>query len=1187
MYKIYTKIWCKPPGYAVKFIRIMKVLLLLMTACLIQVSAASYGQKITLNEKNASLISVIEKINKQSGIEFITTDELLANAKVVNITVKNLELNVVLKRIFEGQNLSYTIEHNKTVVIKAKAPSFLDRVVAALVVIDVAGRVLDEQGKPLVGASVVVKERKLAVSTSANGEFVLRNIEETDVLVVSYIGYTPKEIKVADLKRNPAIVLSEITNELNETVVVGYGTQKKTDITGAIATIGEKDLGKRTLGNASFDRALGGMAKGVFVTETSGEPGSAASINIRGFTSPFSGGNNEPLFVIDGIILNTDAQFNTGGETISAIQNNPLLAMDPVNIENISILKDAAATAIYGSRGANGVIIVTTKKGRKGEKPIVSLSYTNSYASPIGRLKPMNTAQFKDFTDLLLQNTVAAINSGQLPVSRLTNYAGTGLANLSLNPTTQKYTYGGLIPGFFGNADIDWFKQIYRSNANTQQANLSIRGGSNNTTYSLGGSYYDQQGLMLNSSLKQYSFNLNLHTALSKYISTGASLNLNANTSKGGNNPDIGIRGQFYLTARPDMPIYDEKGVFMRQPVLFQGQGYSNANPVAQLQHESTSKGYNLAGNAFIAAEPITGLKLKAAFNTGMFLTRTDQFSPQVTYNIVPNSPLAESTLSVSDALMTNYITDISADYNLKLNELQQLNFTAGYIWDRTMVKRTYNYYQGFPDDEILNNVNNARTAVAYGGGSVETGLNSIFGRLNYNFGDRYLATVNFRSDASSKFGPSNKRGYFPSLSLGWNISNESFFDNKGLMERLKLRLSAGKTGSSNISDFAYFQFFQKGFRDLGLYNGQPAVEFSGTLSNPEISWETTYDYNAGLDFDLKGRRIYGTIDVYYRNTPNSLAATPFPVELGLTSYTSNLLNMSNKGIEIEVNADILRQPKGFSWTVGLNWSLNRNRIKSLNGGNVSNDTFINSFFADNYIEGQPAGTIKGYKTAGIFQSQAEIDALNTAAVAKYGAGSYYDLKATSPGDVKMVDVNGDGKITVADRVVLGSIQPDFFGGINNTFSYKGFELTAFFQFVKGSESTWSNASSGAIPLDNNLAIFADNTWTTQNTGARYPRAVLGNPGQNSRASDRTVFDNSYLRLKTLYLSYAFGQKVTNRLKMSSLSVYISAANLFTITNWRGTDPGSLSDGSIIGRTQNAEPYPLAKTISLGLNVQF
>lgn len=1166
-------------------VRTMKLTLLFIFAAFM-VQASGNAQSVTLSGKDLSFQKIFSEIKKQTGYLAFGNTELIESNKKLSVNVRNMPLRQFLDQVLKDQPFEYQID-DRTIFImprkrKPMPPGKTDGMSGddTTAIVSATVRVTDADGLPLPGASVKMKRTRATGVTDSEGSLML-NVEMGDVIEVSFIGFVPGSYTIREYRSNYTIALRKSSSNLNEMVVVGYGSQKLGDITGAVATVSQKDIEKRAIGNASFDRALGGMAKGVLVFENNGIPGSAASINIRGFTSPFSGGSNQPLFVIDGVILNTDAQFNTGGETAFTVQSNPLLALDPNNIESISILKDAAATAIYGSRGANGVIIVNTKKGRRGEKPVVSLSYINTIGRPIGQLKPMNTQQFKDFTSLIINNTVNSVNNGEQPVSRLNSLIGTGLANIVRDPVTRKYTYNGLIPGFFGNENINWFDEIYRKNANSRQANLNIKGGTTATTYSFGGSYYDQDGVMINSDFRQYSFFMNINTALGKHITTGASLNLSSNKQESGNDPANDIRARFYLPARPDLPVYDDNGIPLRQPTVIPTSGYANANPVAKLRYQNVSKGQNLAGNAFVAAEPIKNLKLKAAFNLGAFLTQTDQFSPQIVQNKNPSFPPVESMLTVSEALLTNYITEVSADYGLKLSGAHRLNLTTGYVWDRTYVNRKYNLYMGFPDDQVLNNVSNAATALSFNEGSVLTGLNSIFARANYNFADRYLATINFRSDASSRFGPDNKRGYFPSISLGWNISNEQFFNRKGAVERVLLRLSAGKTGSSNISDFAYFQFFEKGFRDLGMYDGATAVGYSGTLPNLGISWETTYDYNAGIDVDLKNQWLTGTVDVYYRKTPNGIAATPFSLELGPASYSSNLVEMTNKGIEVGLKADVLRDSNGFNWTVNVNWALNRNKIKSLKNATIS---AINQ---DAYIEGQPLGTIKGYRTAGIFQSQEEVNALNAVAAEKYGTGVYYDQKATAPGDYKFVDQNGDGRVTTADRVVLGNIQPSYFGGIGNTFSYKGFELTAFFQFVKGSKASWANAVPTTTPLENSLAIFDNNTWTTENKAAKYPRVVYGNPGQSTRVSDQQIFEASYLRLKTLYLNYHFSKTITQRLQLADLALFISGANLFTISDWPGPDPGSLYSGTVSGRTQNRDPYPLSKSISFGLNAQF
>ncbi len=1162
-----------------KTLLVMKLTVLLLTASFLNVHAKSLAQNVTISGKNLSLKQVFTAIRKQTGFVLLNKKGILSDSKTVSLAVHDLPLRDLLDVVLNDQSLNYVIE-SKTIFISHKSPVVSSNQSGLLSALPITGAVRSSSGAPLAGASVRVKGKSIFTITDNDGKFGL-SINVGDVLVVSYVGFRTKEVTVSN-EETIDIILEQANASMDTSFVtynVGYGTQRLGEITGSIAVIDNVKLAKRAIGTASFDQALGGLAKGVLVADNDGTPGAGANINIRGFTSPFAGGNNQPLFVLDGVILNTDSQFDTGGETMFARSGNPLLAIDPNNIQSISILKDAAATAIYGSRGANGVIIVTTKKGVNGEKAQVNFSFTENIGRPIGQLQTMNTQQFKAFTDLLMSNTAKSINKGEQPTSRLSSFMAAGFANLTFDPVDRKYTYNGLVDSYFGTGTTNWFDEIYRDHAQTQQANLNIRGGTDRTTYSLSGSYYNQQGLMINSNFKQYNFNVGLNTFLRKNLETGVTLNINSNTRKSGSDVNNAVRAQFYSAARPDLPVYDENGDFLRQPSYAYGYEELDANPVAQMQYQFGMNSQNLVGNTFLSFKPIERLKVKASLNVGSFLTKTNEFSPHVVLPLIPFYVI-EPSLAVSDALQTNYIAEMTAEYGLTVDR-HQFHFIAGQAWDRTNVKRTYNYYQGFPDDRILNNVNNAASSLAWGGGQIESGLNSTFARINYNYSEKYLATANFRSDASSKFGPGNKRGFFPAISLGWVIDKEDFFNKDGSVNLLKFRVSAGKTGSSNISDFAYYQFFEKGFRGLGQYAGVPAVGYSSTLPNPDIAWETTYDYNAGLDFTLKNKWLSGSVDVYYRNTPNSIAATPFSIELGPGSYSSNLIDLTNKGVEIQLDADILHNQNGFNWGAQLNWSFNRNKIKSLNNAT------IDPSYLDYFIEGQPLGTLKAYKVAGIFQSQAEVDALNAAASAKYGPGSQYDVVGTGVGDYKFADVTGDGRITPEDKVIVGSIEPKYFGGFNNTFSYKGFELSAFFQFVVGNRSNWSNSYARVTPLYNNLAIFAGNTWTEENPTAKYPRVVYGNPGQNTRVNDQQIFDASYFRLKTVYLSYSFKKEALQRINISNATLFVSASNLFTITKWPGTDPGAISSGSVIGRASNGDPYPLAKNISIGLNVQF
>jgi TonB-dependent starch-binding outer membrane protein SusC len=1148
---------------------------------------------ISIATKNASLFEVFKEIEGKTEFTFAYGDDVKAIRKKLDLNFSNTSVADVLKVIADKTGVSFR-QINGTISAKVKSTTIyaptnknVEEPTTGLEY-TLSGKVSDETGAPLPGANVTLKGTTMGTSTDANGNYSLRAPDDATTVVFSFIGYATEEVEIA--KRTVIDITMKLdVSTLENVVVVGYGTQIKSAITGSIVSIDQKAFQQASISNGSFDVALGGLLKGVSISQSSGQPGSGTDINIRGYTSPLSGGNNQPLFVIDGVPFNTDGQYSTGGQTASAIQANPLLALNPNNIESIEVLKDAGATAIYGSRGANGVILVTTKKGKAGEKMTVDISATTSFGQPIGTLRAMNTQQFKDYTDLVFTNSVTASNNGQIPSFYLFGYTSGEVADLSLDFATGQATYNGLNPAYFGKEDINWNDKVYRDKAVTQQYNLNIRGGSEKSAYTIGASYRDQDGLVINNNFRQYNFNTSVSSTLNKFLKAGATVTIGHTINQAGerfmNDNDLQTISFLNVAARPDLGVRDENGELLRQPVYLFGTSSLNANPVAKLQRKNESKGYTMIGNAFMEAEVYKNLKIKADINTGIFLTKTGEFNPtNTTSDIRQFFPLALPTLDNSETMRINTIANLTATYQVLLDN-HKLQFLAGYAWDRTTLQRTINSYQGFPDQQVLITANSAQLATGFGDGKIESGLNSFFARTTYSYKDKYYATANFRSDASSKFGPDNKRGYFPSLSVGWNITHEDFFKNT-MIDNLKLRASIGRIGSANVSDFAYLLFFQKSTGSNGLYNGQTAIQVSPTLPNKNIGWETTDEVNVGLDFELLKTRLFGSIDIYSRTTTGALAPTPFPREGGAAIYTSNLMDISNKGIEIELGGHILRDAQGVNWRTSFNWSMNRGKVEKLNGANIQNSFDGQFIFADSYVVGQPVGAIQGYKVAGIYQTQSEVDALNVAASAKYGPGVVYDQFGTGAGDYKLNDTNGDGVITVADQIVLGSIQPDFFGGITNVASFKGFELSAFFQFSVGAKASWQNGQASALPGFNTLAIFNNNTWTPTNTTAQYTRAVIGDPGANSRSTDRTIYDASYLRLKTLQLTYRLPSTLLNKIGFSGVSLFVAASNVLTFSNWPGIDPETVNTGSPSSRTRNIDPYPLSKTISMGLTIQ-
>ncbi|MCB0447355.1 MAG: SusC/RagA family TonB-linked outer membrane protein, partial [Gelidibacter sp.] len=431
-------------------------------------------------------------------------------------------------------------------------------------------------------------------------------------------------------------------------------------------------------------------------------------------------------------------------------------------------------------------------------------------------------------------------------------------------------------------------------------------------------------------------------------------------------------------------------------------------------------------------------------------------------------------------------------------------------------------------------------------------------------------------TDRSSKFGPENQRAYFPSLSASWNIANESFLADSEKVNTLRLRASLGRVGSTNVSNFAYLQFFKTASDNI--YNGNSAVVPSNNFPNTDIGWEETDEINLGLDFALFNSRLRGGIDVYSRKTTGALVSTPVPLELGPNSYFANFIDVSNRGVELSIGGDIIKT-EDFTWTTNINWSLNRNKLDKLNGAN------INPFQLDYFIEGEPVGTIKGYKVVKIFQSQEEVDALNAAS-----PNGFYDQFSTGVGDYMYEDLNGDGEITADDRTIIGDIEPDFYGGISNTFTYKNFSLSALMQYSVGGERTWSNIPFGALNIlgENKYSEYALNTWTPENPDAKYARALYFDPSASSRTSDRYLYDSSYLRLKSLQLRYTFDQNLMKKIGVSNASLVLTGTNLWTWTKWPGMDPETFSErGGIVDQVDNEDPYPLAKSFSIGVQVQF
>lgn len=1028
---------------------------------------------------------------------------------------------------------------------------------------------IDSEGNPLVGVTVQIEGTSYGVITDADGNYILEFPSMAHPKIVfSCIGYKSKSIEFRGVKeQNMMLELDHVA--LDDLVVIGYGSKSRRNVTTAISTVSQEQISKLAATTPTLDGLLQGTVKGVLATTANGEPGSSLKLNIRGITSPYpksgKGNNNQPLYVIDGVPTFME---DTG--------INPLINISPNDIESIDVLKDAAATAIYGSRGANGVVIVKTKNGKRNEKTKVDFGYTFSFSNPIKNYKPLNISEYKNVQDEILRNTVDGMNDGSSMVGMYGfDYILNQYGNVSLNEETGLYTYNGLNENLYGKDNVNWADEVINKNAPTHQYNVAVRGGSNKTNYSFSFNGMNQEGLLLNDRMERYGARLSIDSEINKYITVGGVLDYTYSSRKSGSNdPALGYDNDGWMT-RPDLAVRDADGNFQRVDKFgLYADTYNDANAVAKLQRKTKYENDQFSGNAYIDIKPVKGLTLHADANISRFIFSNSYFSPKITLpeqlGMEPTSTLAESNYR-----NTNTSINFRADYKFTLTEAHRFDVMAGYSADRYWSKEHDQAYSGFPNDDVLNNASSATTVNKPTETYSKSGLNSIYGRLSYDFLSRYLLDFSLRSDESSKFGPGNKRGTFPAVSLAWRINHEPFLESVRDIDDLKFRLSWGKTGSTNVSDFSYIQYFNG-----NQYGGQSGLTLASTYPNKNIKWEMTTEYNAGVDFTLFNGRLTGSFDIYHRKTDGALAPAPIALEFGIGTYYSNILDLTNNGFEFSIGGDVVRT-KDFTYNTMLSISSNRNKITKLNGST------LDMMHQDLYMEGHAMGTVKGYKVAGIYQNQDQISKLNEQAMAK-GYGFYQNGAAV--GDYMFADTNGDGYISEADRTAIANPEPKVFGGWSNTLSYKNFTLSMLFQYQLGGDayySTMHESASGALGMSILREMYG-NTWTPDRTDAKYAKLMwMPSADTNTQANDRYVYSNSYFRLRNITLSYTFEPAWLERLHVSGASVFFTATNLFTITDWPGLDPDMAATNAFTKTTETKDVYPMSRSFSFGLKLQF
>ena len=1039
----------------------------------------------------------------------------------------------------------------------------------------ITGSVSDEYGQPLTGA-VVIEEGVNGTVTDGYGNFSIE-VEDTSVpLHFSYLGYQSQEIIPGSRTRLDVIMLPD-KNYLDDVVVIGYGTRDRRSITTSIASVKQDEIEVLAPVATSVQDLLGGAAKGVLVTQNSGEPGAVSNINIRGITSPYPNfntgiANNAPLYVIDGV-----AQFVDDTQAI-----NPLQSLSPNEIESIDILKDASATAIYGSRGANGVIIVNTKKGRQGDRMSVEFGYSVSIANPVKTYDPLNNEEYLNVQAEALQGSAAAAQETLNGYNTLMiPYYASILVPYGLDEMTYEYT--GLNKSMFGTASTDWDKLVRNRNAMSHTYYLAVRGGTQKSDYSVSFNGINQEGLYLQDNMQTYNGRISVNTQIVPAIKVGALMNYSYSRRDNSRMDELYGPTRNYKFA-PDIEPYDESGEPTRIDVSvpYMTQGATVASPIGQLAIKNSDEATQVSFSAYtdirLLQRQYHELKLHADISANIFTSDNSAFEPSSSQVSYPRLPVP-TMLTVSDGKTVNTSINFRLDYDFE-RDSHSLNAILGYSSDRNSSSNNSASYSGFPDDKVLTQPSAAQSYVAGSNSIYKGGLNSVFARASYNYSGRYFADLSLRADQSSKFGPNNRWAVLPAVSAGWMISGESFMENAYWVNLLKLRLGWGRSGSTNVPDFSYIQYYEINTGEGGnIYGDHSAVVLRNLLPNPNLRWEITDEWNIGLDFSLLNDRFYGSVDAYYRYTDGALAPAPHMLESGMSLYYDNVIDVSNRGVEISLGGDIVRT-RDFSLSSTVNLSLNRNRVESLNSAQLDDS------YQDLIVVGQPTGVVKGYVVDHIAQDISEVQELD--AKAQAAGYAYYQGGQLGVGDYIMKDTNDDGRITSDDRVVIASPEPKFFGGWNTRFRWKNLTLSVLFQYSVGSQAVYSAVANDiASPFQESISreVYG-NTWTPERTDARYPRlgALLYN--YNSMVNDRFVFDASYFRLKNLTLGYALPEKWAAAIHSTGLSVFFTATNLFTVTRWPGIDPETIGS-MVVDMGINSDPYPLARSFTFGVNLKF
>lgn len=984
----------------------------------------------------------------------------------------------------------------------------------------------DESGEPLIGVNILVKGTSSGGVTDFDGNYSI-TANPGDILVFSYLSYESKEVTVAN-QTVVNVTLASDAKQLDEVVVIGYGSTKRSDLTGSLSSIDEEAL--REVPVTGLDQAIQGRAAGVQVTQNSGAPGGGVSIKIRGIGSTLSA---EPLYVIDGVpVINDNSSSRNQYDGVQGVvqSSNTLNTINPNDIESIEILKDASATAIYGSQGANGVVLITTKRGKKGRSKISVESYVGTQKLA----KKVDVLNLREYAEYFNSNNFAPIEEFQ---------------DLSL----------------LGEG-TDWQEEIFRRayNYNTQ---VSLSGGSDRTQFVLSGGFNRNEGIVVGSAFERYSTRLNLDHQISDKVRLGTSLTI-ARTKENVTLQD-NSRGVVYtaLLFVPAAPVRNADGSFAAPQDEIE---LNFINPVSNaLETSDINRKNRILANFYFEANLFPWLKYRTELGTDLLFAGQTTFLPSFERGQISQ----RSSLNISKNENQFLINKHLLTFDKQLTESQNLNFLLGFESQQGRYEFLSAGRNDLPNNRnIALNLGDAGQQRT-GGGSGEFALVSYFARANYSILDRYQLTATVRTDGSSRFAPSNRYGIFPSAAFAWRVSNEPFLKRFEKLDNLKLRFGYGAVGNQQIG----LNSFQGTVGALVAVQGDQIVTAFGpnNIPNPDVKWESSYQLNFGIDLGLFNNRIEIIADAYTRRSSDNLLPALLPATAGgLTAPFINIGEITNDGFEVAINTQ--NTTGAFDWSTSLNFSRSTNIVNNL-GSNGSLVATVEGIPVTRTEVGQPIGQFYGFVVDGIFQEPSDV------------TEAPFQSIDTRAGDIKFKDLNDDGIIDAADQTFIGNPLPDFTANLSNRFAYKGFDASFLFQGVFGNDvlNLVRRRTESFEGFGNQSTVILDR-YTPANPSQTIPRAAPGDPNGNIRVSDRFVEDGSFIRLKNVSIGYRFPDALIRRAGVSSLRVYLSGQNLVTFTDYSGYDPevGSFNQNPLINNVDNGR-YPIARVFTFGLNADF